>query len=274
MASGQKHRLDPLDLNNAQYLTLDFYPLSEEAHALGAKLHELIMGSKVKKKGPGRPPNDAALANAALLIVAEIIDVAKGNLDRTVHHGLSPNVFSGKQVSHNYFTTAMSGLEKHKLLRKRKGSYGHKSRFSDAENPGVVWGYNTRWHPTQKLIELCESFSITHRNIESHFEIMLPRDPIMLRESSRGSGRNKVKGRTVTYPKTTTTEGLKSEINEINEFLKGFKLTGATHRGYRRIYNQGDDLETYKWDKGGRLYGSGDAESYLVIKKAERKKTE
>ena len=85
-------------------------------------------------------------------------------------------------------------------------------------------------------------------------------------------GRNKVKGRMVIYPKTPTTERLKSEIKEINEFLKGFTLTGATHRGYRRIYNQGDDLKTYKWDKGGRLYGSGDDNNYLIIKKAKRKK--
>ena len=269
--NNQKYTLDPSDLNNARYLTLSFHPFSESAFALRAKLQESIIVASDKTKGRGRPPNDTAIANAALLIVAEIIDVAKGKIQRSVHHGLAAGKFTGKPISYRHFKAAMTGLEKLKLVRIRKGSYGHKSMFADAENPGVPCGYNTRWHPTLNLIELGKAFNITYKNIESHFQITLPDEPIILRESSKGDWQTRVKGRLVKFPETPNTKRLEDEVREINEFLKDFKLTGATHRGYRRIFNQGDDLRIYKWDKGGRLYGSGDEDSYLIIKKAKRK---
>ena len=143
MASGQKHRLDPSDLNNAQYLTLDFYPLSKEAYALGAKLHELIIGPKVKTKGAGRPPKVGAIGNAALVTVAEIIDVAKGNIERTVHHGLSTGKFSGRQISYRHFKPAIDGLERLGMVKIRKGSWNKASMFADADNTGTGFGHNT-----------------------------------------------------------------------------------------------------------------------------------
>ena len=239
---------------------------------MAGELQQIIMGPRDKPKGPGRPPDATAIANAAVLFAAEIIDVAKGDIRRTVHHGLSPANFTGQEVSSRHFTKAVGGLEKHKLVRKRPGSWNKTSMFATPENPGVGFGKNTRWHPTQKLIDLCKTFGITYRNIERHFEVRLPKDPITLRESSSGDWHNRVKGRTVKFPETPVTKRLVGEIREINEFLKGFKLTGASHRGYRRIYNQGDDLKTYKWDKGGRLYGSGSVDNYLTIKKEKRKK--
>lgn len=271
MASRNKR--NPSDLANAQYLTLDFRPISQKASNLQTKLQEIIFADDAKPRRRGRPPDVTAIANAALLIVAEVLDVAKGNLERTVHHGLSPSKFTGKEVSYRHFKAAMLGLQNYEFLVEiAKGSYGHKSLFTDAENPGPTWGHNTRWHPTKKLIDLCNSFEITHQNIDDHFEVKLPKEPIQLRQSKGGSWQNRTRGRMVKFSVTLVTKRLVEEINEINEFLKGVKLTGASHRGYRRIYNQGDNPETYKWDKGGRLYGSGSEDNYLTIKKEKRKK--
>jgi hypothetical protein len=45
---------------------------------------------------------------------------------------------------------------------------------------------------------------------------------------------------------------------------------GGTHRGYRRIFNCGDQ-EGFDWNKGGRLYSQGE-DSYQRLHKDERLK--
>jgi hypothetical protein len=60
---------------------------------------------------------------------------------------------------------------------------------------------------------------------------------------------------------------LEAEMHRLNRFLDGFEIEGGTHKGYRRIFNQGDD-ENYAWNKGGRLYGQSDG--YQNLKSSAR----
>ena len=263
---------NPADLNNASYLTFSFAPTSTTAKSFGLKLASQFLDSNSKASNRGRPIKIDGVAIAAVAIVAEVLDATRGQLERSVYHGLSPNHFTGKSISSRQFTRVMQGLEGLKLLKKTKGHWNKKSMFEDVATPTSGFGKATRWQATQKLFDLSKSNGITHKNIDEHFQIQPLKEVLILRKSSRLVNGRKVKGPQVKFPETKMTQRLEAEVKEINEFLRGHKIDGATHRGYRRIFNQGDNPKTYAWNKGGRLYGSGAETDYLTVQKEKRRK--
>jgi hypothetical protein len=66
------------------------------------------------------------------------------------------------------------------------------------------------------------------------------------------------------------TRYLEAEVHEINRFIDQHDLAGGTHRGYRRIFNCGDQPD-FAWNKGGRLYSQGE-DSYQRLHKDARLK--
>jgi hypothetical protein len=70
------------------------------------------------------------------------------------------------------------------------------------------------------------------------------------------------------YTPSEHTKALEADVKRLNTFLDGHELRGGTHRGYIRIFNQGDN-EDFVWNKGGRLYSQGN-ESYQTEKKDAR----
>jgi hypothetical protein len=61
---------------------------------------------------------------------------------------------------------------------------------------------------------------------------------------------------------------LEKQVHDLNEFLDRFEVRGGAHRGYVRIFNQGDRAD-FDWNKGGRLYSQGD-NSYQRMKQTDR----
>jgi hypothetical protein len=61
---------------------------------------------------------------------------------------------------------------------------------------------------------------------------------------------------------------LEQQVRDLNEFLDGFDLRGGSHRGYIRVFNQGDH-PSFDWNKGGRMYSHGD-DSYQRLSQDER----
>jgi hypothetical protein len=55
-----------------------------------------------------------------------------------------------------------------------------------------------------------------------------------------------------------------------NRLLSRYEIRGAAHRGFIRGFNKGDDLTSYRWNKGGRLYSIGEGH-YQTDKKEVRK---
>jgi hypothetical protein len=63
---------------------------------------------------------------------------------------------------------------------------------------------------------------------------------------------------------------LEEQVRDLNNFLDGFDLRGGSHRGYVRIFNQGDH-PSFDWSKGGRMYSQGD-DSYQRLSQDDRRR--
>ena len=81
-------------------------------------------------------------------------------------------------------------------------------------------------------------------------------------------GQAKFKGRRLRFERTAQTDQMETDVHALNEFLADHDIEGGIHRGYCRIFNQGDTAR-YRWNKGGRLYSVGE-DNYQALKKAER----
>ena len=49
---------------------------------------------------------------------------------------------------------------------------------------------------------------------------------------------------------------LEEQVKQLNEFFDRFELRGGIHRGYIRVFNNGDHPR-FAWNMGGRLYSYG-----------------
>ena len=108
-------------------------------------------------------------------------------------------------------------------------------------------------------------------NIHEHFIEALPQRPLV---KNAGSKRNpngtKVRGRPMKIERTGKALELERQVRELNEFIDRFDLRGGSHRGYVRVFNQGDHA-SFDWNKGGRLYSQGN-NSYQRLSQDERLK--
>src|SRR4029077_3184664 len=93
--------------------------------------------------------------------------------------------------------------------------------------------------------------------------------PLVLKSrSTRAPWGTKERGKTMKFERAGKALELEQQVRSLNEFLDRFDLRGGSHRGYVRIFNQGDD-PAFNWNKGGRLYSQGD-QSYQRLKQTER----
>jgi hypothetical protein len=254
------------DYSKAAYASLLQRPVTEEAHRLGETLGELLFPEKTERSR-GRPSDHKAAANAALAFIADILDASKGSTGRWVYRCLSAGSFTGEEFAYRPFKRAIEALKGTGLIQELPGFWTTKSAFGELQQGH---GKATRWSPTGKLFELCLSLGITPENIDSHFRFKVPPRSLVLKSSSVGLGRRKEAGRPVRFPPSPQTKRIEEEVREINRSLLLHEIRNATHRGFRRIFNKGDDPLSYRWDKGGRLYSIG-PDSYQVQKKELRK---
>jgi hypothetical protein len=55
------------------------------------------------------------------------------------------------------------------------------------------------------------------------------------------------------FEATALTKKLERQLKELNAFFDGFDLKSGTHRGYLRVFNNGNHAK-FNWNMGGRLY--------------------
>ena len=72
------------------------------------------------------------------------------------------------------------------------------------------------------------------------------------------------------FEQTPVTEKLERELKGLNSFLDSFELQGGIHRGYIRVFNNGDHPK-FEWNMGGRLYSYGEA-NYQQMDRTDRLK--
>jgi hypothetical protein len=70
------------------------------------------------------------------------------------------------------------------------------------------------------------------------------------------------------FERTGKAKELEQQVRDLNEFVDRFDICGGSHRGYIRVFNQGDH-PSFDWNKGGRLYSQGD-DSYQRLSQDKR----
>lgn len=197
---------------------------------------------------------------AAGKVVGDLLIAASRDAMRWSSRSLRANSFTGSPVSYRQYMAireAMLGLgwiEEHPGYFEVYGNWElRRSR---------------RLRATPELLRLAQLSGIDLASAEMHFPVSLPAKPLILKAASKRLRGRKASGREISFSETPRTREMASEIRELDEFIAKHDLEGGIHRGYRRIFNQGDQIG-FRWNKGGRLYSVGD-DSYQTLKKAQR----
>lgn len=253
------------DLSNAAYLSLTYVPSSDQSVELGADLAERLF-PRSRGGTRGRPVDAMGRQRLLLAIVAEVLHAAKKARNRWVYRSLTSTSFTEAPYGYRQFKTVMKSMVAQAFLRTIRGSF---NRFIFGDKLLHGFGYATRWQATEEFFAICESYGITSSNVELHFRCPLPPHPLVLKKSSSRSGHLKVKGKAIRFPQTQRSQELEAEVRELNQKLSQHELENAGFYGYRRIFAQGDNPNTYRWDKGGRLYAVGE-DNYQTTKRELR----
>src|SRR6202011_2839102 len=84
--------------------------------------------------------------------------------------------------------------------------------------------------------------------------VALYQHPLQKRKASkRDAYGKKVHGALMKFTHTVASSRLEEDVRELNAFLDDQDIHGGIHRGYVRIFNNGDD-PNFEWNLGGRLY--------------------
>jgi hypothetical protein len=211
---------------------------------------EQASGRRKKRRGP------EAAANLRLTVERVIGDLlaAAANPERAgvIWLPQNSNVFTEAPVGLRDFKAVRDAMHALSLLDYVRG----KGRFIQLEGVSLeqMRGKASRFRITEQLLVMAEAAGVTLASVDEHFRQEPPPRPLVLKTGSYRTKFGKVQGRNKRFAPTERTRELEAQVQEINDFLSKFKIEGAIHNGFRRVFNQGDDLKTYRWNKGGRLF--------------------
>ena len=180
---------------------------------------------------------------------------------------MRPDAFTESDVGYRVFKALVRALVDLGLLESHKGFQHWREPFGGKMLPMIRKA--TRFRATRRLIGICEQHGVRAVDFHEHFLIPLPEHPLQLHAASKRNGYgDKIRGRPMRFEATAATERLERQLKELNAFFDGFELRGGMHRGYLRIFNNGDHPE-FNWDMGGRLYSHGES-NYQQMESADR----
>jgi len=258
------------ELRNATYAALDSKAVSEDARKLVDTLCEQITATELRqgRRQRKRLKKAAQLRMDVAGFVADLLRAhAYGNA--LVYRQLRPGSFTGEAVSYRTFITLDELLTEIGLVESWPG-YNDTVQFDEGGPKLPYRGYTTRFRATQRLLDFCADHGVRPETVHEHFVAALPEKPLVLKGTSTRNQYTyeKVRGRVLRFEPTAEAEFLEAEVRELNEFFDGFELRGGTHRGFIRVFNNGDDPK-FSWNKGGRLYSHGKV-NYQTMKRSER----
>jgi hypothetical protein len=175
--------------------------------------------------------------------------------------------FTGKRVSYRTFSSIVDALKDLDLMEHKPPVNFWAGGFDNGKQ-SVHRRFAARLRANGKLLKLCREYGITDTNVEDHFIDGLPEDPLVLKATSRRANGRKERGRPIKFARTTNTETLKHHVLRLNSFLDEHVIRGGTHRGFIRVFNNGDHPD-FEWNKGGRLYSPGE-DSYQQLPRETR----
>ena len=261
-------QIDWTRTEHARQMGLDYTPKTSSAVAFCEALGDALAALETHRKNQRRGKRKKAFNEAAGATAADLLKAAKHDCRRWSWRLQSAESFTDALVSYTDFRCVLKAAEAGDLIEKQPGHY-QRHDFGDGNIAGS--GVATRFRAKPKLIAFAASHAVTPETVEEHFERLMPKlppKPLVLRGASTRLRQVKFKGRSLSFKRTALTDRIEREVKDLNEFLARHEIEGGIHRGYRRIFNQGD-TQAYAWNKGGRLYSVGE-DSYQTLKQAQR----
>jgi hypothetical protein len=262
-------RQNPRELDDARYAALDCRAHSDRARALVSAVTDLVVAQELaagtrtnKRKRKQTALRSAVEGLLADLLQARISDKTKGY----VYRPMRPSSFTEGIVSSRVFKALVDALVDLGLLEKHLG-------FQMLDEPfgkrAAVIRKATRFRATRTLLDIYEKHGVRAVDFHQHFLIPLPEHPLQLRAASkRTEYGQKIPGKPIRYMRTEVTERAERSLKRLNKFFDHFKLEGGIHRGFIRVFNNGDHPK-FAWNMGGRLYSYGE-NNYQQMEQADR----
>ena len=243
------------ELRDATFASLEGQACTEAAQALTDAVYERVLPHLIRAEAIGTPKtNRKKLKVAISAFLADLLSADEG----WVFRSLKKDGFTGGRVGAAAFISLQQALRELGLVEHREG-VGHWVADVDLDGVDHGWLVARRWasryRATAALISLAAEHGISPANALDHFDYGLPKDPLQKRAAStRDDSGRKLRGKILKFRPSNLSRKLEAEVRELNEFLA--KQTfggGCVHRGYLRIFQNGDD-PLFNWDRGGRLY--------------------
>lgn len=231
---------------------LDKAPLASLRAIPDSLAARLLMGELAKRyprpqaakgKAYARGKTLVDYANAVGAFVADLLAAIEADRSEGwLRCSLKKEAYTGQYVKWRMFDAARQAFTEAGLVEHMPG-YPGTYQF---ENPGPMVGKLTRYRATSALLAACEAHGVTPANVRQcfRFEEVMPSELVQLTSPS------------VKTPKTEKAQRLRAQVAELNTFFAGHSLSHPLikHLGWVRIFHQATNLQTYKWNKGGRLY--------------------
>jgi hypothetical protein len=259
-------------LKDAAYASLQGRAKSKAAQALvraacaQVARYESEHGTHQHKPGPA--VDEAIGAFLADLLVAQ----SDERPSEWVHRSLHAEGFSGGPVGHRVFSRVLNALKGLELVEHADGV----ARFTNfGTGLLALQRWAARFRATPSLLELTAKHRVPLRSADKHFAFQyeLPKWPLQKRKAKTTNAytRKQVRGSAMLFVHTPVSRKLEADVRELNEFLSRQQIEGGVHRGYIRIFHNGDEAG-FNWNYGGRLYSQPPATNYQQLSKRARLK--
>ena len=256
------------EFDDALYASLDCRAQSDQGRVLVDAVVTLVIeyeraaGSRTNE----RNKKIADLRRAVEGFLADLLRAqASPQSHGYVYRAVRPGNFSDGDISYRVFKALTDAMIAAGLLETYRGWQSWSHGFG-ARLPYIRKA--TRFRASQRLLDISAEHGIQPVEFHLHFLLPLPENPLQLRASSRlNSSGQKISGRIMRYEPTDATRSGERYLKELNAFLDACELKYGVHRGYIRVFNNGDD-PAFKWNMGGRLYSYGEGNYQQMSREA------
>ncbi|MGY4173985.1 hypothetical protein [Bradyrhizobium sp. USDA 4529] len=231
-------------LNTAPLATLRATPASAEAFGLISGLAKRYPRPQAAKgKAYRREKTLVDHAHAVGAFVADLLAAIESERSEGwLRCSLRKQDYTGQYISWRMFDAVRQAFTEAGLVEHKPG-YPGSYQFA---NPGPMVGKLTRYRATPSLLTVCEAHGVTPANVRERFrfEEVMPSELVQLTSPFQKT------------PDTEKVQQLRGQVEALNAFFDKHTLVYGQikHLGWVRKFHKAGNLQTYRWDKGGRLY--------------------
>jgi len=253
---------------DATWASLEGNASTEASRAFTEAVYALSVQELERGEATGNTKtNRKKLRLAVAAFLADLLSAPR----EWVYRSLKNTSFTGP-VGRRSFFPLQRVLQKLGFVEHKQGVIQWFGGFDESGPEQIERRWASRYRATDKLIALAAEHGITSDNVLDNFDYGLPKEPLQKRAASTrdaDTGR-KLQGRIIKFEPDDLSRKLEADVHELNEYLaKQAFGGGCVHRGYLRIFQNGDS-QRFNWDQGGRLYSQPPDTNYQQQKGAKR----